>query len=135
RAHHAPADRDRRPVSERALAAPESRYRAAHSQGAALRDRGEEATRGAGRAERPEEGERVRQPDPFLHVSSLSADQGPPHRARGGERRGRDGWRARHVHQGVPALGARTVTLDDENDKIRQSWVKYEEMRRRVLVA
>ena len=80
RPHHAPADEHRRPVSERALPAAQPRHRAPHPQGPALRDRPEEAEGGAGGADRRKEGDRLRQPDPLLHVSSLPAREGPPHR-------------------------------------------------------
>ena len=40
-----------------------------------------------------EEGDRLRQPDPHLHVPPVPDHQGPPHRARGRQRRGGDGRR------------------------------------------
>ena len=66
----------------------------------------EEAEGGAGRADRREEGDRLRQPDPHVHVSSVPDHQGPPHRPRDRQCRRRHGRRDRPVHPGLPHDGA-----------------------------
>ena len=94
-------------VPERALAAPQPRHGACGSSRPG-------STRSPRRSRRTscreltgaQEGDRLRQPDPLLHVPSLAADQGPPHRPRDRQRRGGDGRRHRRVHQGLPAVGA-----------------------------
>ena len=90
RADHAPPDRDRRPVPERALADVEQADRDADPPLAARRARrggaGGRAREGAGRRAGRR---RLRKPDPLLRAAPVPAGQGPPDRLRGRERAGR----------------------------------------------
>ena len=81
RPHHAPADRHRRLVPERAVAAQESRRRDEGAEGAALRHEAEGAAGQARTDRRRQEGHRLRQPDPQLRAAAVPDDQGPPHEA------------------------------------------------------
>ena len=67
-------------------------------------------------ADRDQEGDRVRQPDPHLHLPPRAADQGPPHRHRDRQRRGRDGRRDRRVHQGLSPVGAEPAGVSEPNE-------------------
>src|SRR5882724_7653718 len=135
-ADHAPADGDRGGLPERALAAPQPRHRAPHSEGAPLRGGVEQAEGGAVAARRAEEGDRLRQPDPHLHLPSRAADQGPSHGRGDRQRRGGHGRRHRRVHQGVLALGTGERVSEqprDTNDLVRQREEKLEALRRRGI--
>ena len=76
---HAPADRHRRVVPERAVAAQEPRRGDEGAEGAALRPEAEGAAGQARADRRREEGHRLRQPDPQLRAAAVPDDQGPPH--------------------------------------------------------
>ena len=79
RPHHAPADRHRRLVPERALAAQEPRRQAMKVLKSRLLRPEDEGAAGEARADRRrEEGDRLRQPDPQLRAAAVPDDQGPP---------------------------------------------------------
>src|SRR5207249_1626366 len=67
------ADGDRGGLPERALAAPQPGHRAPYSEGAPVRGGVEQAEGRAVGAGRGEEGDRLRQPDPHLHLPSRAA--------------------------------------------------------------
>ena len=81
RAHHPSADRHRRAMPERAVAAQEPRHRLGDAARAALRGRAE-APRGGGASRRRRQvRHRLRPPDPVLRAPALSAREGFAHRA------------------------------------------------------
>ncbi len=82
----------------RAVAAQEQVDRDAHPSLEAVRGRAEEAGREDGQHPRPEEGDRVGEPDPLLRAGPVPAGHRSPHRAEGGQRRRRAGRRHRSVH-------------------------------------
>ena len=88
RPDHAPADRDRRPVPERALADLEQADGAADPEVAARRAPGGGARGRARQGARRSAGHRLRESNPELRAPALPAREGPPHRLRGGQRQG-----------------------------------------------
>src|SRR5215468_5733567 len=136
-AHHASPHRHRGRLPERALAAPEPGHGHAHPQVAALPDLREEAAGGARRAHGRKKGNCLRQPDPHLHLSSLSDHQRPSHRGGGGQRGRGDGRRDRSLHRGVSHLGeVRLVSAPtppgprpETNELIRRRLEKLESLR------
>ncbi len=86
RAHHAPPERHRRAVPERALADPEPRDRDEDAALQARRARGAPAPGGDRAREGRCPGRQFRLADPLLRPASLHDGQGPPHRPRDGRR-------------------------------------------------
>ncbi len=100
---YAPADRRRRRVAERALAAQERRQRPGAPQGQAHPPGGRE-TRGRIRQEvRREGGCQLRQPDPLVRAPAVSDRQGPADRPRGRQPPRRARRRHRRLHRVVSA--------------------------------
>src|SRR6185437_860754 len=107
RAHHPYPDRHRRPLRRRALAAQEQVDRHAHPAVQAVRGRAEEAGREDGEHPRPEEGDRVGEPDPVLRPGAVPSGQRPPDGPQGRQRRRRSRRRPRSVHGGHAAGAGR----------------------------
>src|SRR6185312_12952044 len=104
RPHHAPADRRRCPVPERALPDREQADRDADPQVPPGRARRGGAGAGASQGAGGREHGLRRQPDPELRAPAVPAGQGPPHRLRGGKRPGRPRREPGSLH---PCLFAR----------------------------
>ena len=105
-AHHAPADRHRRVVPERAVADAEQGQGDADPRGPPRRARPRGAPQGARSALGRQARRRVRQPDPHVHARSVPAREGRAHARRDRQRAGRDRRRPRPVHRGVPPVAA-----------------------------
>ena len=105
-AHHAPADRRRRVVPERTLAAAEPGQGDADPRGAARGASARGAPQGARSALGRQARRRVRQPDPHVHARAVPTREGRAHALRDRQRAGRARRRPRHVHRGVPAVAA-----------------------------
>ena len=106
RADHAPADRDHRRVSERAVAAAEPRRRDADPEGAAGRADARGAAGEAGEPARRAQGDRLRLADPLLRARAVPDGEGPPDRPRDRRRRPRPRRRPRRADRGrAPAPG------------------------------
>ena len=86
RPHHAPADRHRRPVPERALAVVEPRDRDGDAARQARRARGARAQGGDRARARRGAGRQLRLADPLLRAAPVHDGQGPPDRLRGRQR-------------------------------------------------
>ncbi len=81
-AHHPHAERHRRAVPERALAAPEPRACLCDAARPALRGRAAEARGGDRGDERHQDRHRLGPPDPLLRAAALPDGEGPAHRRR-----------------------------------------------------
>ena len=111
RPHHAPADRHRRPVPERALAAAEPPGRDARAEEPAARARDQAARGRAGQGARRGAGQLVRKSNPFVCPAPVHDGQRSPHGPQGRQHQRRPRGRPRPVHPLVPAHpGDRTPT-------------------------
>ena len=102
-ADHAQADRDRRPVPERALAVLEQGRGDGDAALEAARARGAQAPRGDRAREGRGAGRQLRLADPLLRAAPVHDGQGPPHRLRDGRRQPGARRRPRRLRPRVPA--------------------------------
>ena len=104
-ADHPQADRDRRPVPERALAVLQQGRGDGDAALQAARARGAQAPRGDRAREGRGPGRQLRLADPLLRAAPVHDGQGPPHRLRDGRRQPRARRRPRRLRPRLPAEG------------------------------